>query len=55
VGAAVVVAIVWMMCQALVPAVVGKAIDAGIIHRDTRRHTGHRHEPTGTHERARRR
>src|SRR5919112_1243264 len=36
VGAAVLFAIVWMVCQALVPAVVGKAIDAGIIHRDGR-------------------
>jgi len=31
---AIAVAIVWMICQALVPAVVGKAIDAGMIHRD---------------------
>ena len=27
--------IVWMVCQALVPAVVGRAIDAGLTHRDS--------------------
>lgn len=32
--AAILLAIAWMLCQALVPAVVGKAIDAGITHRD---------------------
>src|SRR5690349_14765679 len=31
---AVILAVVWMICQALVPAVVGRAIDAGLIHRD---------------------
>ncbi|RSM69016.1 multidrug ABC transporter permease [Actinoplanes sp. ATCC 53533] len=35
VAAAVVFAIVWMTCQALVPAVVGRAIDAGLTHRDS--------------------
>lgn len=34
VGAAIVFAVVWMVCQALVPAVVGRAIDAGLIARD---------------------
>src|SRR6188768_1425157 len=34
VAGAVVFAIVWMTCQALVPAVIGRAIDAGLTHRD---------------------
>lgn len=37
VGAAIFFAVVWMVCQAFVPAVVGKAIDAGLTHRDGRR------------------
>src|SRR5690349_16984147 len=36
VGAAIFFAVVWMVCQAFVPAVVGKAIDAGLTHRDGR-------------------
>jgi ABC-type multidrug transport system fused ATPase/permease subunit len=32
--AAVLLAVVWMVCQALVPAVIGRAIDAGITARD---------------------
>ena len=36
VAAAIVFAVVWMVCQALVPAVVGRAIDAGLIDRDGR-------------------
>jgi ABC-type multidrug transport system fused ATPase/permease subunit len=27
--------ILWMICQALVPAIIGRAIDAGLTHRDT--------------------
>jgi ABC-type multidrug transport system fused ATPase/permease subunit len=36
VTAAILLAVVWMVCQALVPAVVGRAIDAGLIDRDAR-------------------
>ena len=36
VAAAIAFAVVWMVCQALVPAVVGRAIDAGLIDRDGR-------------------
>src|SRR4051794_17888564 len=35
-GAAILLAVLWMVCQALVPAVVGKAIDAGVTTRDGR-------------------
>ncbi|WP_305786178.1 ABC transporter ATP-binding protein [Symbioplanes lichenis] len=34
VGAAVIFAVLWMVCQAVVPAVVGRAIDAGLTHHD---------------------
>src|SRR5262245_48970305 len=33
--AGVAMAIVWMVAQALMPAAIGKAIDAGIVHHDT--------------------
>ena len=33
--AAVALAVVWMVCQALVPAVIGRAIDAGVTDRDS--------------------
>jgi ABC-type multidrug transport system fused ATPase/permease subunit len=36
VAAAIAFAVVWMICQALVPAVVGRAIDVGLIERDGR-------------------
>ncbi len=34
VGAAILFAVVWMVCQAVVPAVVGRAIDAGLTYHD---------------------
>jgi ABC-type multidrug transport system fused ATPase/permease subunit len=36
IGGGIAFAIVWMICQALVPAIVGKAIDAGLTGRDGR-------------------